>query len=414
LRLLNALFNRYDSVLRSTPFDEFRVEFDDSTSLGVVQQRTLKPQEEQKLPENTLTFDVKTPTGTPQTYSLKTRELDERMLSLIDQVVPFLNRVGRQTWRDLRTGERLSVRDVLERYADELPRAPTRERKDVPGWLTKARSRVPIQLIEAQRLVTLRAPEAPSQVHGEPNRPIPVVEQYTRELVVDIQKRLADYAKLSQSLDRSFPVRLVRYDISHALPDEVLSQKLRQLENKRERLAEAGLLVKGAEDEFRPPTEVDATNRKVLSVYVEDVEQKLGVLDDILGKIEVLRRAIGDHFQFKELRIDQERGYVFVTPGGQELRPRDLSSGEQHELVLNHELLFRVKPHSLILIDEPELSFHVAWQQAFLKDLQVITKLGDLDILIATHSPNIIFDRSDLTVALEAPTQEQPRSPDTT
>jgi predicted ATP-binding protein involved in virulence len=80
-----------------------------------------------------------------------------------------------------------------------------------------------------------------------------------------------------------------------------------------------------------------------------------------------------------------------------------LSSGEQHELVLLYELLFKVKPNSLVLIDEPELSLHVGWQVQFLKDLQEITKLADLDILMATHSPDIIQDRWDLTAELKRP-----------
>ena len=70
-----------------------------------------------------------------------------------------------------------------------------------------------------------------------------------------------------------------------------------------------------------------------------------------------------------------------------------LSSGEQHELVLLYELLFKVKPGSLILIDEPELSLHVAWQKQVLRDLREVTKLVPLDLLIATHSPQVIADR---------------------
>jgi predicted ATP-binding protein involved in virulence len=55
------------------------------------------------------------------------------------------------------------------------------------------------------------------------------------------------------------------------------------------------------------------------------------------------------------------------------------------------------------LIDEPELSLHVGWQAQFLKDLQEITGLADLDVLMATHSPDIIQDRWDLTVELKGP-----------
>ncbi|MEC4851793.1 MAG: AAA family ATPase, partial [Jaaginema sp. PMC 1079.18] len=84
-----------------------------------------------------------------------------------------------------------------------------------------------------------------------------------------------------------------------------------------------------------------------------------------------------------------------------QLLPTELSSGEQHELVLLYELLFKVEPNSLVLIDEPELSLHVGWQVQFLKDLQEIVKLANLDILMATHSPDIIQDRWDLTVELK-------------
>ncbi|NET57213.1 MAG: AAA family ATPase, partial [Symploca sp. SIO2E6] len=71
------------------------------------------------------------------------------------------------------------------------------------------------------------------------------------------------------------------------------------------------------------------------------------------------------------------------------------------ELIMLYELLFKVEPKTLVLIDEPELSLHVGWQVEFIKDLQEITKLADLDILMATHSPDIIQNRWDLTVELK-------------
>jgi len=66
-----------------------------------------------------------------------------------------------------------------------------------------------------------------------------------------------------------------------------------------------------------------------------------------------------------------------------------------------YELLFKVRKDSLILIDEPEITLHVAWQEEFLRDLQEMTRLSSFDVLIATHSPLIISDRWDLTVELK-------------
>jgi len=93
----------------------------------------------------------------------------------------------------------------------------------------------------------------------------------------------------------------------------------------------------------------------------------------------------------------------FSTKNGTILPLENLSSGEQHELVLFYELLFRVTPGSLILIDEPELSLHIVWQEQFLKDVEQITQLSDIDLVLATHSPDIISDRRDLVVELEMP-----------
>jgi predicted ATP-binding protein involved in virulence len=68
-----------------------------------------------------------------------------------------------------------------------------------------------------------------------------------------------------------------------------------------------------------------------------------------------------------------------------------------------YELLFKVQPDTLVLIDEPEISLHIAWQQEFLNDLARITALSDFDVIIATHSPDIVSDRWDLTVELKGP-----------
>ena len=78
-----------------------------------------------------------------------------------------------------------------------------------------------------------------------------------------------------------------------------------------------------------------------------------------------------------------------------------LSSGEQHEVVLLYELIFNARQNTLVLIDEPELSLHVTWQKEFLTDLIKIISLQNIQVLIATHSPTIINDRWDLVYNLE-------------
>ena len=79
-----------------------------------------------------------------------------------------------------------------------------------------------------------------------------------------------------------------------------------------------------------------------------------------------------------------------------------LSSGEQHLLTLYYRLLFdpEYTTTHLFIIDEPEISMNVVWQRNFLNDLQRIVELRKFDVLIATHSPQIIHDKWDWVVHL--------------
>ncbi|ESZ11562.1 hypothetical protein X737_29425 [Mesorhizobium sp. L48C026A00] len=63
-------------------------------------------------------------------------------------------------------------------------------------------------------------------------------------------------------------------------------------------------------------------------------------------------------------------------------------------------MLFEIRRNSLILIDEPELSLHVAWQKKFIGDLLSIIELNKFDVLLATHSPQLIGRWNDLVVEL--------------
>ncbi|MFY3790760.1 AAA family ATPase [Ureibacillus sp. MALMAid1270] len=70
-------------------------------------------------------------------------------------------------------------------------------------------------------------------------------------------------------------------------------------------------------------------------------------------------------------------------------------------MILFYHLIFNTSPNSLILIDEPEISLHISWQNKFISDLKEIHKINKLDILIATHSPDIISNNWDLKVELK-------------
>ena len=232
---------------------------------------------------------------------------------------------------------------------------------------------------------------------------VPTVREYANDLWIRIQDILARYGSESQSLDQSFPQRLLRTSGS-ALPLEEIKTRMSALETKRARLQAIGLLDDNAAHPFDVASldQLDPAQRGVMTLYVQDTEHKLGVLDDLAARIELLRDSVNGKFRHKSLKIDRESGFIVRSDNGHPLELDALSSGEQHELVLLYDLLFHVQPNTLVLIDEPELSLHVTWQKQFLPELLKIVATAQFDALIATHSPFIVGDRSDLMVALDA------------
>ncbi|MGJ5672561.1 MAG: AAA family ATPase [Nostochopsis sp.] len=413
LRILNSFFNSRYSELRAIPFREFQVEFDNSSSVEIIKNAN-NPED---LEKSNIVFNFYTPDSDTASFSLKrvkiSREIDIPS-SILDDLIPGLERIASRKWLYLPTKETLSLEEVVERFDYLLPSnlLPLNLRsQEEPKWLRKLKNNIHIRLIESQRLLNF-VPSHSSRTYRGTSSMLSTVSAYSDELAKLMQDKFKEYGTTSQSLDRTFPVRVVKQQPSTELTDQQLREQLNELEATRSRLIEVGLLDKDEDSEFQiQPQDIDESTKNALSVYVEDVGKKLNVFAEIASKIDLLKKIINNKFaySYKEINFSKEKGFVFTTcyksplSNPELLSPTDLSSGEQHELVLLYELLFKVQPNSLVLIDEPELSLHVGWQIQFLKDLQEITKLTDLYVLMATHSPDIIQDRWDLTVELKGP-----------
>src|SRR5690606_30362129 len=122
-------------------------------------------------------------------------------------------------------------------------------------------------------------------------------------------------------------------------------------------------------------------------------------LDELYSKISLFRSLMASRFGRKQIAINKSKG-LNVLFEGRDVPIEALSSGEQHQLVLFFELLFQINKNSLLLIDEPGISLHVAWQQKFTTDVLNIIELNRFDVVLATHSPQLIGRWADLVVEL--------------
>ena len=96
-------------------------------------------------------------------------------------------------------------------------------------------------------------------------------------------------------------------------------------------------------------------------------------------RIQLLVGSVNGKFRNKTLSVSREKGLQVTDRINRPVSLEALSSGEQHELVLWYDLLFRVDSNALVLIDEPELSLHVTWQKKFLPELLEIANEWLLD-----------------------------------
>ena len=406
LKMLDGLFNDRHYELLTIPYKNFQVEFEDGSRLEVV-----KIDLSETEPKTSLVLNFYNNTEEKQTYHLTIEDQDyQESFPPRDDIythIQFQQAMQNRSITRRHPGE--SLLESLERTQRNLA-AFNRPSSKNEEWFTQLKKSVHVYLIESQRLFSFSESGSEKRYPRNPNfSPALTVDSYSAELVAQIKERLAKYASVSQSLDRSFPTRLLKQNNSNELTSEELLLKLENLEKDRNDLIETGLLEKDEHENSQIiQDEIHENMRNILSVYVSDVEEKLRVFDDITVKINLFRRIINSKFSYKEIIIDREKGFIFKSKYPDEyqgfaddLSPDSLSSGEQHELVLLYELLFKVPEKSLVLIDEPELSLHVGWQVSFLRDLQDIVNLVDLDLLIATHSPSIVHGRWDLTVELK-------------
>ncbi len=413
LRILDRLFNFPVRRLQQLPFQEVDVFFDNATAIKVKRPPYKGSRMQLDLSENQgliLEYFEAHRLVDHINLGASIREEDFSFLrNSIDEFIPHLDRVGPSEWYDPDLDEVLKLQDAVEHYIDVLPPSlwGAEEPPHIPSWLSDIRRSIPVRFIGTERLTRSTTPRRNrSPFSFRTNMAYSAertVRHYSDELARMVQQKLTEYGTLSQSLDRTFPARLVEEPSLPTPSMSVLETQLEEVESKRASIVEAGLLVEEHEDlTVFPLKVVDESRRDVLAVYAKDALQKLSVFDDLYARVDTLKRIANSRFLHKKLTVSQA-GLKVSSMDGTELDLEMLSSGEQHEIVILYDLMFGVTPNSLIMIDEPELSLHVAWQRQLLNDFQEMANLSDFHVLLATHSPQIIGDRWDLTCELKAP-----------
>lgn len=416
LRMLKSLCSFEFNNLEAFNFSSFHVTFRENVELTVVKQSNTDPKNRRL--NFYLSIDGKEPELIHTYLNLLDDSMDERQIrqligvpiGSIEDIIPELDQIGPRSWRVIPTGEMIDLDEVLNRFSDRLPiAAKAILRKSAPEGLKNLLAKNKVYLIETQRLVAQNSFITETDGRWRDVHRVrmvrPVAERSAvTEISEDLARRISDALQLSgriaTKLDAQFAYKLITGSIS-PINEVEIREKYSRYREFNNRLASAGIFESQYIHDL-PSKVLESGDKRALSLYLHDVEEKLQPFGVLLNKVLLFVSLINGRFKHKTLRVEKDHGLRFSSTGSGEIDSKNLSSGEQHELILMYTLLFKVPSGSLIAIDEPEISLHVTWQQKFLDDLKSMSETADLDFVVATHSPSIINGRLDLTVELDS------------
>ncbi|OAZ98390.1 AAA family ATPase [Halomonas sp. G11] len=413
LEAINALFNEDYIFFRYLEFKEFEFYFDD----GEIWRLAKEVKEEDFLLYISRDSSIKPILKRKQhklyqaSYNFNTRMMKERQnMYRLEAEIELKRKMDRNYFSHKESGfydERYDFEREYEYRKMMAMRHHKRMRNgeisevNPPKWFSDGISNVRVKLIETQRIITAKETGSDSYVNN--------LNKCSQELKEMISIAARKSSLVSSELDSTYPNRLVK-KLRQGSRDsfEELNEALAKLDERRKLFSSSGLAVKISDSDLLQIDEKQKDLVNVLKLYIDDSHKKLDPLEGLSKKIKLFKGIINKRFKHKVLEIRHEEGFVFRSTvitnrdGEYDLIPSSkLSSGEQNELILFYKLIFNSNVNDMILIDEPELSLHISWQNKFIKDLKEVTSINDVSIVIATHSPDIIDENWDLKVELK-------------
>ena len=309
----------------------------------------------------------------------------------------FLEQINEDEWFDRRIGRPVTRDEIIKRYGQD-PIAQSER----PIWFDELITENRVMFIQTQRLYKTEYDNERDHRKLEY-----MVDAYSNELVDLLRKNNTAFTSTSIQLDSTFPIRLLKV-LKKPKEVEYVSKvidEINSLNQYRSLLSAVGIIDKQDDEVINKSLETlnNPSALSILDLYITDNKQKLDVFRDTAQKLNLLLQIINKRFKHKRLFIDKETGFVIKSKSeNKDIAVKNLSSGEQNELIIFYNLLFKTTKGDIVLIDEPEISLHIAWQQQLIADLKEIAKETGISLLIATHSPDIIGDNWNLVQTLSS------------
>lgn len=124
---------------------------------------------------------------------------------------------------------------------------------------------------------------------------------------------------------------------------------------------------------------------QIISLY-ENAQEQIEQSYELFKKFESLANLYFEENK-KNLLVEKNGDLKISLPNGDSTGIYRLSSGEKQIIVMLAQLIFG-RQRDTFIIDEPELSLHLGWQELFVKTL--LEASPNTQFIMATHSPTIL------------------------
>lgn len=179
--------------------------------------------------------------------------------------------------------------------------------------------------------------------------------------------------------------------------DEELKELVDKINKLESNLVKYDLIPKTKEIEL--PSKLPDVKREIFSFLIQNKYNRVKPHEEFLNRLQIFEDFINSCFVFKKIQTSRNKGIISKLNSNGIKKPREisldrLSSGEQHLLIMAYKVIFGFPKSSYILIDEPEVSMHLEWQEEFIDLLEKVGKIRNLNFLCATHSPATVGYRT--------------------
>lgn len=325
---------------------------------------------------------------------------------------PYINRVSYDRWENEFTGESYNKESILR-----VCGGSTLARQDVPNieWVDEITKKIKSYYITTDRIKVseysnsdVRFASASSRRRaGMSNKSM--INILATDIKSKIQQGIRNQFELGRRRESTFPQRLIQSlqgGESPARVDEVM-KSIKDIQKYEERFSSLGILSNEKERTTEQLNQFfsyqhEGTGLTVLKVYLDDIKLKYKVLDNLAVKLNLFKNSVNKLLSFKKVEINFESGFSIspINRSDVQIDLSSLSSGEQHLIVMLGKLVFGATKGDVVLIDEPEISFHPAWQEDFIDIINEIRNIKDFTVIMATHSPILIGGRWENVIEL--------------